>query len=529
MNKILILILMIITISCNSNKQNHDSQDEPDSQDSHDLHDEPDYETQDNDVPDETPDEIPDDPDSTPGTAVNDDDFVDNCDVKLIDAKFPYYDKDGNITFCRPECDTPTEKDPQCMSNLWREQNHNLCHQYPEYDCCGYPCILESLKPMTKEEVDAAYNLANIPMHQCDLKIDPWSWGHDGTHGVVKSWNMSEGKVGFHLVPSALNILEWPVKRKAVTYDIATKKYSLIAPASNEMQAYYKGSRIIMSGDKRSLPIEQRKNYIVYMKDDGFVKVVYPGFIDNMPYEPAMNDKWVFANIREENQSSKMMYAKVGDPSSPDGMADSWKWTVLGEGYGWFPALSGNLLSVTDDNAVSYICDLSKNPKSVNDCLKMNGENEKLAYLYFDKENSGRLVYSQKLNGVFKIILAERNGDSYIKTELITDFTEATSKYAYSLVPRTLRGDLFLYEEIANVNGEGSGLLCYYRIDKKKKYCMKKMDKDEVAEDGTVIYPYGYAEFEGKWLLYQKRSSTPLILRDMECYCEEEGVCPFEE
>ncbi|HQB10645.1 MAG TPA: hypothetical protein PLW37_12335, partial [bacterium] len=73
------------------------------------------------------------------------------------------------------------------------------------------------------------------------------------------------------------------------------------------------------------------------------------------------------------------------------------------------------------------------------------------------------------------------------------------------------------------------GLLCYYRIDKKKKYCMKKMDNDETYSDGTTRFPYGYAEFEGKWLLYQKRSSTPLILRDMDCYCKEEGVCPFEE
>ena len=57
---------------------------------------------------------------------------------------------------------------------------------------------------------------------------------------------------------------------------------------------------------------------------------------------------------------------------------------------------------------------------------------------------------------------------------------------------------------------------------------MKKMDKDEEF-NGIPIYPYGDAEFEGKWLLYQKLNSTPLILRDMECYCKEEGVCPFEE
>jgi hypothetical protein len=139
------------------------------------------------------------------------------------------------------------------------------------------------------------------------------------------------------------------------------------------------------------------------------------------------------------------------------------------------------------------------------------------------------MVFSQKLNNNFKIILAEKEGETYKRTDLITDFTDATSKYAYSIIPKTLRGNVLLYEEVAVVDGEGSGLLCYYRIDKKIKYCMKKMEKDEIAEDGTVIYPYGFAEYEGKWLLYQKRSSTPLILRDMDCYCKEEGVCPFEE
>ncbi|HRZ80353.1 MAG TPA: hypothetical protein P5044_10115, partial [bacterium] len=65
-------------------------------------------------------------------------------------------------------------------------------------------------------------------------------------------------------------------------------------------------------------------------------------------------------------------------------------------------------------------------------------------------------------------------------------------------------------------------------IDKNKKYCMKKMDNDGSYSDGTTMFPYGFSEFEGKWLLYQKINSTPLILRDMDCYCKEEGVCPFE-
>ncbi|HQO92693.1 MAG TPA: hypothetical protein PLX56_10225, partial [bacterium] len=315
------------------------------------------------------------------------------------------------------------------------------------------------------------------------------------------------------------------VKRKAVTYDIATKKYSLIAPASNEMQSYYKGSRIIMSGDKRSLPIEQRKNYIVYMKDDGSVKVVYSGFIDNMPYEPAMNDKWVFANIREENQSSRMMYAKVGDPSS-NSTADSWKWTVLGEGYGWEPGIVGNTLSFVDDNVNGWICDLSKSPKNINECKKVNRDGEYVRGIRINKNDETKFVYN---SNIMKLVNLELKDGNLIYNDLITEFNSETQKNAYSLAALEYKDNILLFEEIVTDGSKYGGLLCYYRIDKKKKYCMKKMDKDEVAEDGTVLYPYGFAEFESKWLLYQKKGSTPLILRDMDCYCKEEGICPFEE
>ncbi|HQM86124.1 MAG TPA: hypothetical protein PLD55_15700 [bacterium] len=525
---VIILIFWSCT-SCNGNNPRNDTENDIDmiqpDKDSDDLSDEALAESEDaeSDDPDAA---LPDSDSYIPDTAVNDDEFIDDCDVKLIDAKFPYYDKDSNITFCRPGCDTPTEKDPQCMSNLWREQNHNFCHKYPEYDCCGYPCVLETLKPMTKEETDKELVFEGeilVPMHKCDLFLSVWN--HDGTHGVVKSWNMSEGKVGFHLVPSALNILEWPVKRKAVTYDLATKKYSLIAPASNEMQSYYKGSRIIMSGDKRSLPIEQRKNYIVYMKDDGFVKVVYPGFIDNMPYEPAMNDKWVFANIREENQSSRMMYAKVGDPSS-NSTADSWKWTVLGEGTLRYSELGGDYLGIYDEQKNGYICNLSKTPKSFTDCLKINRDGEKLSIVVFNKSNSNEFIYNSNGKG---IVLAKLNQNKFEYIDLVTDFTEETEENAYTLSPYSFNGNIVVYAEITYKDDDSGSRICYYRIDKKKKYCMKKMDKDESYSDGTTQFRYGFSEFEGKWFLYQKLNSTPLILRDMDCYCKEEGVCPLEE
>jgi len=440
------------------------------------------------------------------------------CLPPLIEAPFPYYDKDGKITFCRPGCDPPTEKDPQCASNLWKEQNQDLCNQHPEYDCCGYPCVLESLKPMTKEEVDESYSLATIAMHKCDLKISPWSWGVDGSGGVIKSWNISDGKVGVFLYSADLSIEEWPIKMKFATYDIETQKYNLIAPARNQEQAYYKGNRIAMISDKRSLELNNSNIFLAYISDNGKVEIVYNKIIAHIPYVPALNDKWVFVNVQEPNQNSKMMYAEIG----------KWKWTTLKQGEGSVPVMNGDNLFVTDESS-SYLCDLSKSPQSLADCPVMNGDDERIGPLYFDKDNGEKVVFSRGYNGAYTIVLGEKDGNTYKRTDLITDFTEATAKYAYSLVPMSLQGNLLLYEEVAVVDSSGSGLLCYYRIDKKKKYCMKKMDKDKTAEDGTVIYPYSYAEFEGKWLLYQKRSSTSLILRDMECYCKEEGICPFEE
>jgi len=514
--KVAILIFTLFLISCNSNSPKTDTDNAIPDKDSVAVID---SDAQDADIPISDPDMIDADIEKS-------DTDTTECLPPLIEAPFPYYDKDGNITFCRPDCNEATEKDPQCMSNLWKEQNQALCKQKPKYDCCGYPCVMESFKPMTKEETDKELVFEGkilVPMHKCDLFLSLWD--NDGTHGVVKSWNMSEGKIGFHLVPANLSMEDWPVQKKAVTYDIETKKYSFIAPQRTEMLAYHKGKRIAITGDTRSLDQFIENIYLAYIGDDGTYKTVYNGKVDYLPYEPALNDKWAFVNLRTNGNSSRMMYAKVGDPSSGS-TADSWKWTVLGEGYGWFPALVGNKLSFTDDDVNGWICDLSKNPQKLSDCIKFNKEGERAEYLYFDKENENRFAYYSTFES--KIVLAEKEGEGYKKTDLITEFTEASVKNGFSILPRTLRKNLLLYEEVTTDGSQYGGLLCYYRIDKKKKYCMKKMDNDESYTDGTTRFPYGYAEFEGKWLLYQKRSSTPLILRDMDCYCKEEGVCPFE-
>ena len=63
--------------------------------------------------------------------------------------------------------------------------------------------------------------------------------------------------------------------------------------------------------------------------------------------------------------------------------------------------------------------------------------------------------------------------------------------------------------------------LCFYRLDSEKTFCSKLIgERDE--------YNQGYASFEGKYLFWQPAYAQGYILRDMECYCEKAGVCPYE-
>ena len=505
---IFIFLAFALFVSCSSSHSSNDSDILPDT----------DTDSQDSEMVDDDSDsqesEIIDDSDGTPDADADTDTDSDECQPPLSEAQFPYYDKDGKISFCRPGCDTPTEKDPQCVRNLWNEQNEKLCHEYPEYACCGTPCVLESLKPMTKEEVDELYT-TNLPMHKCDLKISPWNWAYDGSHGVVKAWNLSDGKIGFQTYPVGINYEQWPVKRKYVTYDIKTQKYSLIIPARHQEQAYHKGKRLALICDKRSLDLNNENIFLAYISDDGKAEIVYDKKVQSISYEPALNEKWAFVNLVEAG-SKRMMYAKVGE----------WQWTSLGNGLGWEPNIVGDTLALIDDNVNGWICDLSRHPKSLSDCKKVNRNGEQVRGIRINKENEKQFIYNSNFT---KLVYLELKENQFSYKDLITDFTAETDLHKYSLWALQFQENVLLFEEVTDFNGIGGGLICYYRLDKKKKYCMKKMEKDESYSDGTTIFPYSFGEFERKILLYQKRSSTPLILRNMECYCKEENICPFEE
>lgn len=441
------------------------------------------------------------------------------CYPPLSIAPFPYYTKEGKITFCRPDCDTPTEDDPICLGNLWDDQNEALCHEYPEYSCCGFPCVMESFKAETKDEFAELHPtlVEYVPLHRCDLIVDQVGWIFDGSpFGGVKSWNLSGGKVGFHTYPfnAAKN---YRVASKYVTYDAATQKYTFVIPSRHQEQAYYKGKRLALICDPRTQELCNENIFLAYIGDDASVEIVYDWKVSSISYEPALNEKWAFVNLAQPGKK-RMLYARIGE----------WKWTSLGYGLGYDPGIVGDTLVLIDADANGWICDLSKYPQSLSECRKVNRDGEWVPTIRINSENEREFVFNSNMLKIVHLKLDE-NGE-FVYRDLITDFTEETWAHRYSLAPEQFRGNTVMYEEVTmNQYEEGGGRICYYRIDKEKRYCMNPMEDDKIYEDGSTRFYALYAEFEGKWLLFQTREGHTLILRDMECYCLEEGVCPFEE
>jgi len=153
----------------------------------------------------------------------------------LKEAGFPYSREDGSIHFCR-ECDKPTKNDPDCTVNLWKEANEELCTKEPEYDCCGYPCVMDKLRPLYKGEFDLIFQ------DQCDMVINaenPRGW-QTGPR-FFKHYNMSEGKVG--IVMDLTKAFGYSNNIRTFEFDIATRKYKVLMQNGNNFTiAYHKGA-----------------------------------------------------------------------------------------------------------------------------------------------------------------------------------------------------------------------------------------------------------------------------------------------
>jgi len=522
--KIAILIFTLFFVSCSSKSQNHDSQNEQDLQDLDNIQPDIDTSVSDPDIFDDLSDEALAESDEVPDVDMH-------CPFPM-DAQYPYFRKDGTIHFCRP-CDTPDEYDPQCVKSLWKDLNKEVYDKYKngefednEYiaECYPWPCEW-NVVPRPPE-------LMPGHVHKCDIFLNPWTWAN-AFSGHRRQSNMENGKIMFRTDNYRIKAPETSTGyqgQRSVVYNISTGKYTVISGASGFPQ-YMNGMIITdISGSSKTSETTHVVYYwiisIEHYKDSYKYRVIYNDkdnrtFLDTAPY---MTGKWTIMGVNHLDKGSNptsegnrsLMYAKTGE----------WKWTTLAYGN---PDGKADELSIAGDKAMfyhygtdaSWLCDLSKNPKKITDCKRIGKENEVAGFPKFDRDNPYRIAYRPMADGIprNRFVIMDISKDPW---KIEKEFDIPTTEGNYLKLQLTdFKSNIMLYREDIAIDGGYDGKLCYYRIDKEKVYCSKPIE-------GQTSYGHGWPAFEGKYLFWQPAYKAGYILRDMECYCKEAGVCPFE-
>jgi len=509
---ILSLIVFCSCTSCNSNDSKTDADVIPD-KDSVDI-----------DIQDTTPDEKY-DPDII--DADNEKPDIDNDSAECLDLKiqanviktgFPFKDKNGKPTFCRPRCDTPTETDPQCVRNIWEWVNWSRYQKYIEEEkkdseqarireCYPWPCVLPDMK-------------ADSTLESFNSKCDRWLTvnGFRADMGTVWSHGMSDGIAGMDMGNDGQPLI--------IEYNPEKDSYTNLGSIAGRF-AYNENRFVSMIYDSSPDDNPAYKSFAVsVLRKDGkyYYELIYDNEKHNafMSRSPFSGKNWALIQVRQGKNGSKteVKYAKAG----------VWEWQNI-EGIGDPLAQEGNIVGdhltfITNDREM-YYCDLTKYPKNISDCKKINRLNTD-ATTYeqghsprIDLDNEYRIVYNiYRQNKFVEVDITDINNLKYKEHEV-----SKNKETTYSWEPETLRGNKLTYADYYIMEAEiVDAIGCFYRFDKKKSYCTVK-NIFSTSPDNLM----GYNTFWGKWYLWKMINRPDAFMRDMDCYCKETGVCPFEE
>jgi len=515
MDFLLVLLMISGLFSCSSSKSQNDSDIIPDSDsdDSESIADDDADSEEDLDFVDDS-DETPDqdgDADTIPD--IDSDEDVACLDLRYnentIKTPFPFKDANGKPTFCRPGCDTPTENDPQCVRNIWdwdnwgeyqdylKEQEKNQ-NQTKERECYPWPCKLPNMHAKTKAEL-------NTFISSCDrlLTVNDFS-ANDGT---VWSHGMSNGVAGMSFGHST----------RVVEYDPKKDEYSTLG--HSYYVAFNENRYVIQSYDRDpNLDANARFFVVSVLRQNGnyHYEFIYNLTVKNEKFSdpPFAGKNWVLLRL----EGKKTIYASAKD----------WKWHELAgiNNYAGEGNIVGDHLTFITNNRELYYCDLRKYPQHIDDCFKLNRKNEsgneELGHSpRIDIENEYRVVYNVYRKSVFvEVDLKDLDNPKYTEYAI-----EKNKETTYSQEIDMLQGNKASYQEFFALSaGTPDVIGCFYRFDKQKTYC--SADHTFSRDPSDLM---GYNVFWGKWHLWKITTSIDAIMRDWECYCKENNVCPFEE
>ncbi len=514
MKKYLILLLIVLAaVSCRKNKTADISDKDSGITDL-------DTETVDN-LPDDLSDDLSDEAlaesDEQPDIdADTDSDTAVPCldlryNENTIKTNFPFKDKNGKPTFCRPGCDTPTETDPQCVRNIWEWDNWEKYQKYLEAqknnsaqttirECYPWPCKLPDMKASVNPE---SFN------SKCDRKL------------TVNGFRADMGTVWSHGMSDGVAVMNFGSSQRITEYDPDRDEYSNLGTV--HLYSMFNENRFITSiTDRIPANFNNNKNFVISVlrKDE---KYYYEFIYDSESADeeftgsPFAGEKWALIQMSNRTTGKKSFkYASSKD----------WQWHNIDgiENYAGEGNIVSDHLTFITNNREIYYCDLTKHPKNISDCRKINRlNNDGTTYELghsprIDSENEYRLVYNVYGENKFvEVILTDTDNPEY------TEYEVAKNKdTTFGWEPETLRGNKLAY---ADYYGSGSDAIgCFYRFDKKKSYCPQ-----ENIHPWTAQNLMGFNTFWGKWHLWKNPASVGAFMRDWECYCKESGVCPFEQ
>ena len=507
---LLAVLLVFLVFSCSSSHSSNDSDILPDADADPCTHD---SEAVDGDSDSQDSDEKPDqdaDQDNDSDTTENAECLDLRYNENTIKTPFPFKDANGKPTFCRPGCDTPTENDPQCVRNIWEWDNWDEYQVYlkaqkedpnqtKERECYPWPCKLPDMHTKTKAEL-------NTFVSSCDRLLTVNGFSAD--EGTVWSHGMSDGVAG----------IDFGHTGRMIEYD--PEKDEFMTLGQERRLSFNEGRYVVESYDR--IPGDNVNTYRVFTisvlrtENGYFYELIRANSAhgDEFLRSPFAGKNWVLLRL----SGDKTIYASSKD----------WEWHELsgienlaGEGN-----IVGDHLTFITNNRELYYCDLRKYPKHIDECFKLNRKDksrtEELGHSpRIDLENEYRVVYNVYGTPTFvEVDLKDLEHPNY--TEYVVEKKHETgADWEIDM----LQGNRISYSEMFSLSsGKYDWLGCFYRFDKKKTYC--PVDKTTSTLPDSIM---GYNVFWGKWHLWKEIAATDAIMRDWECYCKENNVCPLEQ
>ncbi|MBQ4438557.1 hypothetical protein II898_06735 [bacterium] len=503
----LIVSWLFFLFSCSSSNSSNDSDSIPDV----------DTDTQDSEIRDDDSDtqetEIVDNSDETSDADSDSDspEKVECLDLRYnentIKTPFPFKDANGKPTFCRPGCDTPTENDPQCVRNIWewdnweeyqvylkaQEQDPN---QQKERECYPWPCKLPDMHAKTKVELDTFVS-------SCDRLL------------TVNGFNADEGTVWSHGMFNGVVGTDFGHTGRMIEYNPEKDEY--ITLGQERRLAFNEERYIIESYDR--VPGDNVNTYKVFTISVLRTEKGY--FYELIRANSDLGDEFLRTPFAGKNWALLRLTNKTVYASSKD-----WEWHNLAgiTNYAGEGNIVGDHLTFITNNRELYYCDLRKYPKHIDECFKLNRKdesgNEELGHSpRIDVDNEYRVVYNVYGKPTFvEVDLKDLNNPKYTEYEIEKKY-ENCADWEIDM----LKGNMVSYSEMPVYSEGADWVACFYRFDKKKAYCQTE---NNFTTDSIKLM--GYNVFWGKWHLWKEIGRTFALMRDWECYCKENNVCPLE-